>query len=187
VDPDRPEGPPTFTPDGRYAVLAEGGDLWRLNLDDPSDVTAVLATEDVIESAPALSPDGGWLAYTSTESGPRQVYLRPFPGNDARGRPVTVDGGLQPVWSPDGRALFYRSGSDIVRVPITGGAVSGAPEPVVTDLERGHEEFDVAPDGRLLITRSHVTADEALLSRRIVIVLNWTEELKRLLPRNPSR
>jgi hypothetical protein len=71
-----------------------------------------------------------------------------------------------------------------VRVPITGGAVSGAPEPVVTDLERGHEEFDVAPDGRLLITRSHVTADEALQSRRIVIVLNWTEALKRLLPRN---
>jgi hypothetical protein len=186
LDPDRQEGQPTFTADGRYAVVAEGDDLWRVSLDDPQDVVPIIETPGISELEPALSPNGQWLAYTSIENQREDIYLRPFPPGDARGRPVSPDGGRRAVWAPDGRALFYRADTAVLRVPITtgrDGLIVGRVEPYLSglDLSAGGD-FDVAPDGRLLIARPYVDASDAQTARQIVIVENWLEELKRLVP-----
>ena len=60
------------------------------------------------ESTPAISPDGRWIAYASNESGRAEVYVQPFPDMDGKWQ-VSVEGGREPVWAPDGRELFFTS------------------------------------------------------------------------------
>src|SRR6202030_1842180 len=59
------------------------------------------------ETAPRFSPDGRWLAYSSDESGRREIYVQPYPGPGGK-RQISTEGGTEPVWNPDGRELFYR-------------------------------------------------------------------------------
>src|SRR5262249_45678932 len=82
-----------------------GGDIAAGRLDGQGDVRNVAATPDV-ESAPSLSPDEHWLAYVSNRTGASEVWVKRYPD----GTPVRVSrgGGLEPVWSRDGRELFYR-------------------------------------------------------------------------------
>jgi serine/threonine-protein kinase len=53
----------------------------------------------------SLSPDGRWLAYTSSDSGGNEVYVQPFPPNGTKFQ--VTDGGRSPLWSPDGKQIFY--------------------------------------------------------------------------------
>jgi hypothetical protein len=97
-----------------------------------------------------------------------------------------VAGGFDPVWSPDGHALFYRAGRAIMEVSVKGDdpAEWGRPVQLFEGdylFSPGPRSFDVAPDGRFLMLRP---AGDASASRPdVVVVLNWTEELKRLVPR----
>jgi Tol biopolymer transport system component len=83
------------------------------------------------EFAPVLSPDGKWLAYVTNESGGSEVYVRPFPDATSARWQVSVDGGSEPLWAPDGRELFYRTRSGgVMAVPVTPGAtfIYGTPQ-----------------------------------------------------------
>ena len=67
------------------------------------------------ETEPAFSPDGRWIAYASNESGRYEVYVRPFPGGAPSGSgkwQISTGGGFHPIWSRDGRELFYETLSD---------------------------------------------------------------------------
>lgn len=140
------------------------------------------------ERAPAFSPDGKWLAYISDESGRDEVYVRPYPDRSVRYL-ISSGGGTEPVWSRDGRELFYRQQDALMAVPIT----------PADDLEAGratrlfegqflHDAnnaiYDVASDGqRFLMLRSDNPIDELMDNEvRITVVLNWLEELERLAP-----
>jgi Tol biopolymer transport system component len=137
------------------------------------------------EQYPALSPDGRWLAYVSNQSGPQQVYVRPFPGTDADAAvQVSLDGGTEPAWSPDGRRLAYRSTAE------------GRPELVLADLSPAgeltvttrralfsiadyigtapHANYDWMPDGRgfVMVRRSPST--------RIMVIQNLPGLVRRL-------
>ena len=79
-----------------------------VQLDVPVRVDTLLASR-YNEGWPALSPDGRWLAYASDESGRNEVYLRAWPGMGNKLQ-VSQNGGGEPMWSRDGRELFYRSG-----------------------------------------------------------------------------
>jgi hypothetical protein len=102
------------------------------------------------ESAPALSPDGKWLAYQSDETGRMEVNVRPYPGPGAR-VPVSLNGGTEPVWAHSGRELFFRTGDSLMAA-----AVAPAPSFAVTGRRRlftgscvsgdAYREYDVAPD-----------------------------------------
>jgi Tol biopolymer transport system component len=70
------------------------------------------------ESAPAVSPDGRWLAYVSDETGRYEVWVRPFPNVSAGRWQLSRSGGIEPVWSPDGRELYYRADGDLVSAAI---------------------------------------------------------------------
>jgi Tol biopolymer transport system component len=133
-----------------------------------------------------LSPDGTWLAYVSDESGRAEVYAQPYPALNAR-VPVSTDGGREPVWSHDGRKLFFRSAESVMEA----GVVSmsplefAAPKALFRDTfirTQGsyHTHFDVAPDGRFLMIEN--PNQGAIGRQEIHIVLNWADELKRLAP-----
>jgi serine/threonine-protein kinase len=140
---------------------------------------------------PAVSPDGRWIAYTSNETGREEIYVRPFPAVGSGRWRISTDGAISPVWSPDGRELLYSSPLDdaIFHVSIEAGTTfkAGIPKmlfrkPYYWGLAAGGRPFDIGPDGRLLMIKEHgVTNDPP----SIRVVLNWHEELKRLVPTSP--
>ena len=171
------------TPDGRSAIAARanaagGFDLVRVDLGAERRSKAIVATQ-FNEQFPALSPDGKWFAYTSNESGRDEVYLRPL--DDAAGRIiVSRNGGTEPVWSRDGRELFYR---DFEGPSIVAAAVSIRPELRILSRTRlfdasdfqttsPHANYDVTPDGKFVFVRS-VRATE------LIYVQNWPELVRR--------
>jgi len=178
-----------WTPDGQllYEELA-GAEVRVLPLDGtspPAPIALFDAPEYFNEVLPALSPDGRWLAYQSTESGQMQVYVRPFPNVRSGRWQISPDEGFAPLWSPDGREIYYRSPSALMAVSVQTSPVfaAGTPREVfslsdyVLAGSRGIK-YDVAPDGRFLMLK-----DESGVSgsqERFVVVQHWFEELRRL-------
>jgi Tol biopolymer transport system component len=91
--------------------------------------TARLINSPFEESGAVFSPDGRFVTYVSDESGRAEIYVRPFPGPGSRVQ-VSSEGGVEPVWSRDGRELFFMNGRDLLAVPIqTGSALTaGCPQ-----------------------------------------------------------
>ena len=132
-------------------------------------------TTEFDELTPRFSPDGQWIAYVSNESGRDEVYLRPFPGPGGRAL-VSSGGGEEPVWSRDGRRIFYRSADAVVAasVSLAGNPAVTARDTIVTGpflSSRFHPMYDVAPDGkRLLMLQGAATPV-------LTVVLNWADGL----------
>jgi len=145
----------------------------------------MLATE-FDEEAVELSADGKWMAYQSDETGRTEVFVRPFPNTQAGKRQVSSGGGLAPLWSRDGKELFYLSGgNDMMAVRVTAGAMADVSEPEVLfhvpEALLGAEAlyytpWDVARDGRFLMAR--VVSGDTGQPGALVVVENWIEELK---------
>jgi hypothetical protein len=137
-----------------------------------------------VYSYPTLSPDGRWLAYTSDESGRPEVFVQPFPGPGAKSQ-ISTGGGIEPVWSPNGRELFYLSGDRMMAVDISmsPGFKAGAPRALFEGRylrsPNGVAAYDVAADGRFLMVQP-LHPDPP--TNQIQIVLNWFEELRRIVP-----
>jgi len=171
-----------FSPDRRYLVyretLNETGtmDLFALRLG--GDTTTVpIVTTPFNERSPMLSPDGHWLAYTSNESGRDEVYVRAFPGPGGRWQ-VSNEGGSEPLWSPNGRELFFRSGDQFISVTVRTSTSFSASGPRVLFSGRylsnnNHTNYDIEPDGRrfVVLKSGNEHAD-------LVVVLNWFQELR---------
>ncbi len=126
-----------------------------------------------------FSPDGAWIAYYSDESGRNEVCVQAYPGPGRRWQ-VSTGGGTNPVWSPDGRELFYRQGRRMMVVPVRIDQEFSAGKPQL--LFQGQflpEPYDVFPDGsRFLMIQTEQDSE----SDQIHVVLNWFEELQRLVP-----
>jgi len=149
------------TPDGRTAVVARISgflfDLDTMRFDDPQHVLHPYLTTRYNESWPALSPDGRWLAYVTDESNRSEVYVRPFRSGGPRVL-VSQSGGSEPIWSRDGRELFY-VGTDGNGPKLMAARVATGPEFRVlarsamfdaNEFEGAtpHANYDVMPDGR---------------------------------------
>jgi hypothetical protein len=136
------------------------------------------------ERAPTISPNGRWVAYVSNESGRDEVYASPYPGPGDR-QTVSRGGGTEPVWSRDGRELFYRNGDAMMAVPVKDPATLALGQQVTLfEWAPGRvptfPNYDVSLDGRAFL----MVQQAALTTSSVVIVLNWFEELKRLVPVN---
>lgn len=127
-----------------------------------------------------LSPDERWVAYGSNETGQCEVYVRSFPDGGRKFK-ASVDGGSQPLWSRDGRELFYRNKTRMLAVPLT--RTDDQPLGTATvlfdqELSAGNgttfAHYDVLPDGRFVMIKRGPE------SGRLNVTLNWTTELKRL-------
>jgi serine/threonine-protein kinase len=197
TDGGRNQIPTSVTADGSSVVLREearpgtGTDLMLLRLDSGRQLRPLLATT-ASELNGEVSPDGRWLAYESDQAGQFEIYVRPFPDTDAGGPwQVSTGGGRQALWARNGRELFYRtSNGAVVGVSVTAGAAvfrAGAPTVLIdgpylagTGAHVGRT-YDVAPDGaRFLMIKEGGSTGLPVIN----VVLNWQEELKRLIPMN---
>jgi len=146
--------------------------------------------EEYVQTQPQISHDGRWMAYTSTESGRDQVYVRPFPETGKGKWQVSTGGGNSPLWSADGRELFYLSDENFVMVvPVrTEPTLSlSAPKSLFRSIYASigsapGTPWDVSRDGKrfLMIKEPGITATGVPL--KINIVVNWFEELKQRVP-----
>ena len=106
------QAPLTFTPDGKSLIFREVDGtsgfavLNVLPLEGDRTPKPLMRTPVNVVQA-ALSPDGHWIAYQSTESGQEDVHIRPFPDVESGHWQVSTDGGSRPVWAPSGHELFY--------------------------------------------------------------------------------
>ena len=157
---------------------------------DGSAADEMLLQTSFSENNAQLSPDGTWLAYGSDESGRSEIYVRPFPAVKSGLQKVSTAGGSRPRWSRDGTELFYYVAPDIIMaVPVDTGAelVLGRPEVAVQGthaipLNTGIH-YDVSADARrFLLIVDEDRPDGGASQPQITIVLNWLEELKRLVP-----
>ena len=181
--------PRSLTPDGHLVGIGFGPgtdrDILMVELSADGQAQPLIATK-ARELEPQVSADGNWIAYVSDESGRNEVYVRPFP-EVAGGRwQVSTRGGLFPRWHPMGGELFYVEESSLMAVEIAdeGGFRSGVPErlfegPYVATLG-GWGGFGVSPDGeRFLLWEQATDSGEA---GELILVLNWFDELERLVP-----
>ena len=141
----------TYSPTGWDIVtLAVGGQ------GQPSPIVNTRFIEGI--GGASLSPDGQWLAYTSNATGRVEVWIRPFPGPGNAHR-ISPNGGADPVWSKDGRELFYVSGRQMMAVRIAPGPVLDFSTAVALfESPYPHRQFvasvyDVAADGRFLMMK----------------------------------
>jgi serine/threonine-protein kinase len=178
--------PTSVSPDGKTLVyigqtMETAGDVYALSLQGEPHPRPVVQTP-AYDGGGWFSPDGKWLAYVSNESGQFQVYLRPYPGPDSK-EPVSTEGGTHPSWNPNGKELFYRNGNRMLAVDVATTPKLTLSRPRVLFEQRyvfGGQtvaNYDVSPDGQRFVM---VKDDSA--SGRINLVLNWFEELKRLVP-----
>jgi eukaryotic-like serine/threonine-protein kinase len=178
-----------WTPDGRALVVefqgsVTGNDLMLLDL-ETRQFRPLIQTR-FNEHFGRFSPDGKWFAYGSDESGRDEIYVQPFPSLNARVQ-VSTEGGGQPIWSHDGRELFYRAVKTVMAATVTSQAPLTFAPPRVLFADRfempqagSHVSYDVAKDGRFLM----IAAPEGRAGSQseIHVVLNWFEELRRLAP-----
>ncbi len=180
----------SWSPDGRILAFEEenpdtGWDIGYITIEGDDAWKPFLVTA-FDERSPMISPDGRWLAYISDESGQDEIYVQPFP----EGGPkllISTGGGIEPMWSPDGRELFYRIANQMMAVAVETELRFGAGTPrqlykgrYSLDSGVGHPRYGVSPDGQQFLMGK---ASEAAQGQ-IRVVLNWFEELKRLVPTN---
>jgi serine/threonine-protein kinase len=170
--------PTSWSPDGRTLLLeqqppATGFDIVALSVEQPRSTRDVLAT-GANESRARFSPDGRWVAYQSDDSGRLEVYVIPYPGPGGRSQ-VSTDGGSTPVWSRDGRELFFRSGTRFLAAAVETRPTfrAGLPKPLF-ELA-GISDYDVAPDGQRFVMARRVRASPA--PRTLSVVLGWFDEI----------
>ena len=184
--------PTSWTRDGKSIIFQRsfhpqtGWDVMMLSLGGDHKLQPLL-NSPANEFRGELSPDGRWLAYVSTEAGPPGVFVRAFQGPQRKWRisPAGISAG-DPLWSPDGKELFYRDlyAEKVVAVDVETGDefAAGTPRVLFDDCYFEHiaygRTYDITPDGGRFVMVKEMNPPP----RRIAVVLNWFEELKRLVP-----
>jgi serine/threonine-protein kinase len=186
------DAPPTVVHESEYrmgpyawhedvGILFSGNrGTYRLDPDDPALVEAV-ADAEASEWGPDISPDGRWFAYTSDESGRYEIYVRAVGGDRSFG--VSLDGGEEPIFSADGKTLYYRFGNRFYATPILEASSDGTrfragkPEVVVEGAYSNVPglSYDVGPDGRLLVLRTDGGTERP---DHLNVILDWTIDVE---------
>jgi len=178
---------PRFTPDGRYLLFERMAEqpnsrreIWGVPLSGDRTAFPVIQSQyDVY--APALSPDGKWLAYESRESGRPEICVIPFLHGTGKWE-VSTAGGVLPRWRRDGRELFYISTDNkIMSAEITEQGSSllvGKVSPLfqVNPIPfAGGSNYDMTGDGKKFVVASLASSQE---SEPLTLIVNWLGLLK---------
>jgi eukaryotic-like serine/threonine-protein kinase len=200
---------PLWTLDGRYIVYRSSTDgansgVFRKSADGTGEVEKLASATNnnyflywskdgkqltllpvqggIGEYPPQISPDGNWVAYWSNESGRNEVYVRPFPDFDKGKWLISPGGGHSPLWSPDGRELFYRDAESVIAVPFETGPdfKLGTPKALFwkyntlsSDDKPSPPIWDISPDGKRFLMAKSVQP-----LRRIHLVASWLELIR---------
>jgi serine/threonine protein kinase/Tol biopolymer transport system component len=191
--------PWSWSNDGKNLVTleftgAQTADIGSISIEGNREWKPLLQ-EKYWEYQPEISPDGRWMAYMSNESGKNDIYVRPFP-EVSKGRwQISTAGGDSPLWSPNGREIFYRNGDAVMRVAVeteptfkTGkletlfrGTYTSLSSVSINELH----PWDISRDGKRFLMMKEVASTSKPAAegpRKINIVLNWFEELKQRVP-----
>ena len=188
--------PVSFTPDGRRLAYFEAGgtyQIWTVPVEDMGNKLEAGKPEQFLKSNfddvdPSFSPDGRWLAYRSTESGRPEVYVRAFPprlwGQSGKWQ-IPNSGGGSPRWSQKGQELIFVSGGQLMAASYTvHGDTFVAEKPhlwLATHLTR--TDWDLAPDGKRVLTLAPVASAEAPKREHEVVFLeNFFDYLRQRVP-----
>ena len=180
----------------RVAVtgVATGQGIMAMRPEVDSVPFPLLDDDEYNATQPTLSPDGLWLAYTSDDSGRPEVIVRPFPDTDASRTPVSVDGGLQPLWAHSGRELFFVSPNREMWAAqyetASGFRVVGLDllfeiPPEFSDLDvlfTHATNYDISLDDQMFLMVRTVPDSGSASYKGFVVVQNWFEELRERLP-----
>ena len=175
-----PQFPMSWSPNGSTLAFHErkpdgDRDIWVVS---PGDDPMPFLLTPFDERSPRFSPDGKWLAYVSDESGRNDVYVQPFPGPGAKWL-VSNDGGVDPVWSKDGRELFYRHDDEMMAVSVSATAEFSASRPrrlfeIRFDAGDNGPNFDVSRDGKWFVMPRGA---QGPVPAELHFVLNWFDEV----------
>ncbi len=181
--------------DGRWVVARKGGaegavggrDIIGMRPGVDTTPALLVASPSFDEAAPALSPDGKWLAYESDETGSIEVYIRPFPNTEGGKWQVSTNGGQAPLWAHSSKEIFFVDGErNMVATPVGPGSPLQLGERRVlfrvgADLYLQNPEhytpFDISLDDKRFLMARQVQAASAERPT-FLIVDNWFEELK---------
>ena len=192
TESDSYQAPHSWSGDGKLLAYTEfstetGRSIGLLSLEGEPSSRLVLDTR-FDERNPSISPDGRWLAYDCDESGRHEIYVQSLPDMSGKWQ-VTTEGGSQPLWSPDGRELFYRVENRMMAVSVETDPtlVPGNPKLLFErhyyEETTGSRNYDVSPDGqRFLMIKEGDSSEDRRNRTELIVVENWFEELKRLAP-----
>ncbi|MBW2388695.1 MAG: PD40 domain-containing protein [Deltaproteobacteria bacterium] len=159
---------------------AQAMDIGTFDLDTGAVDTLIPSPYNV--GWPVFSPSENRIAYVSDESGRMEIWVRPFPGSGPATQ-VSIDGGSEPVWSPEGAELYFRRGTSFFAVALEGaeGLRPGAPREMFRgryDLSpTGHQHFDISNDHRF----AAIALDQAEDPQALHLILDWGQKLDRLV------
>jgi len=180
--------PNSWSSNGVLAFQTLGANSWdieTLSMAGSGERRPLIASPN-LECCAMFSPMGRWLAYVSNETGQLHVYVSSFEKPTERWLVSGEEGGSQPLWSPDGTELFYRSGNKVMVVPVKTNPTFDPGKPRIlfqgsyrsSTLSTGYQYYDISPDGQRFLMIKETGG------KQINVVLNWFEELKRLVPTN---
>jgi eukaryotic-like serine/threonine-protein kinase len=184
--------PSSISPDGKFVVyrtglLTEPNDLLLLSLDGSGKSTPLLADPKFHERNGEISPDGRWIAYESDESGPFEVYVRPFPAVDTGRWQISSDGGGFPLWSRSGKELFYVAtiGGSVRRLMVVqiqpGQSFTYGKPQTLFDMSAYYAStgrmIDISPDGKRFLMIKPVGIDPTI-HPSFVVVSHWVDEVR---------
>ena len=193
TESDRDQAACSWSPDGTLAFLrrlnpGEPNDIWMLRMDGESEPEQFIEIP-LNQQHASFSPDGNWLAYTSEESGSSEIYVRPYPDAEPAYK-VSTEGGRDPVWSPDGKKLFYHVGPigeiGVMVVDLTTESTFTSSQPSLLFegpfvATNNVKTFDISPDGQHFVWARPLPREPQPVTE-ITIVDNWFEELRLLAP-----
>ncbi len=183
--------------DGGMGAMGTGSDIWILPLQGSDQTPQRFKGEKFDEASPKFSPDGKLVAYCSDHSGRSEVYVSPWPTSDGDWvLQISSEGGTDPLWNRLGHEIFYRNGDKMMVVPVmTAGASGEFQAGMPRLLWEGHyshgmssscgppgvssSNYDVTADGKRFLMVKDDELDDG--STSLVVVLNWTEEMKRAM------
>jgi len=191
--------PWSFTPDGKRLSFHEQNpetsyDIWTVGVESDSAGLRAGKPEPFLQTAfderhGTFSPDGRWIAYSSNESGAFQVYVRAYPDKGGTWQ-ISNNGGVYPVWSRNGRELFFRTNDNQIMVA----SYTAKGDSFMADKPRVWSEkkianvgllanYDLAPDGKRIVALMPAETQDAQQDRNHVIFLeNFFDELRRKVP-----
>jgi serine/threonine protein kinase len=161
--------PSDVSPDGRFVLVGgqdrernAGQDIWAVSLPKKEGEEPLLfAGLPANEGSGLFSPDGDWVAYLSDAAGPRQVYLKEFPG-PGREVQISTEGAAAIGWSPEGRTLYYLQNvpcpfesctmTRVMTVDLSSESLIANPKPrLLFEVRERFSGFDVGPDSKRLL------------------------------------